>query len=145
VIHVTDIIPPVGTPPDDWPSFSWFAVWDQLVGSPCDLAVGGEVILIDERGRATWRTEVTDLALVPFEHVTAGLEELERRWRIRPRWSGPDVSPGMLVAWRARPLGYLDIDGPDSLPSPLVCADCGGEGVAQWLRTLPSQHPGPSS
>ena len=145
MIHSTDIIPPVGTAPDDWPAFSWFAVWDQPVGTPCDLAAGGEVILIDTSGRATWRTEVTDLALMPFEHVDAGLEELERRWHIRTQWSGTKVSPGMLVAWRARPLSYLDIDGPDTMQSPLVCAECGGDAVAEWLRVLPAHQPGASS
>ena len=69
MIHVTDIIPPVGTPPDSWPRYSWLAVWDQLIPQPCDLEPGGEVILVDPSGVATWRTEVTDMAICPFEQM----------------------------------------------------------------------------
>lgn len=139
MIHVTDIIPPVGTPPDDWPSFSWFAIWDQPVGVPCDLEVGGEVILVSRRGVAGWRTVVTDLALIPFEHVTAALDELRRRWRIQPVWNGPAVSPGMLVAWRARPTSFLDEPVPaDVALRDLTCAECGGDKVRAWLDALPA-------
>ena len=138
MIFHTDIHPAGGTPPDDWPQFSWFAVWDQMVGAPCDLAVGGEVILVDRSGMATWRTEVTDLALVPFEHIEAGLGELRRRWKIEPEWSGPAVSPGMLVAWRAHPLSYLGAAVPMSeIESPLQCGVCAGAAVDEWLRALP--------
>jgi hypothetical protein len=116
MIHLTHIVPPVGTPPDDWPAYSWFAIWDQPVGVPCGLEVEGEVILVDGDGLARWRTVVTDLALIPFEHVAAALNELRHRWcswSISPAWNGPAVSPGMLVAWRARPVSYLGLHMPE--------------------------------
>ena len=137
MIFRTSIQPVVGTPPDDWPQYSWFAVWDQMVGAPCDLAIGSEVILVDPSGHATWRTEVTDLALLPFEHLDAALDELRRRWNIRPQWTGPAISPGMLVAWRARPLGYVGQPAPASeVESPFQCGNCAGPAVDEWLRAL---------
>ncbi len=137
MIFHTDIQPAPGTPPDNWPQFSWFAVWDLLVGAPCDLELGGEVVLVDPSGVATWRTEVTDLALFPFEHIDAGLDELRRRWKIDPLWSGSAISPGMLVAWRARPVGYIGSPAPESeIESPFRCGHCAGDEVDEWLRGL---------
>ena len=138
MIHVTDIIPAVGTVPDDWSGYSWLAVWDEMVPLPCDLEMGGEVILVDPSGLATWRTEVTDLIMFPFEHVQGALEELTRRWGIEPIYNGPIIAPGVLVAWRARPIGYIGSTVPDvsAMPS-LVCSNCADDELRHWLRQLP--------
>lgn len=137
MIHVTDIIPPAGTAPDDWPAWSWFAVWDQLVPLPCDLGVGGEVILVRPDGLATWRTEVTEIVTFPFEHVRSALDELSRRWNVNPIYSGPDIAPGVLVAWRANPTGWVGRPVPDvSSLAALVCARCAEPDLAEWLGSL---------
>ncbi len=96
------------------------------------------MILVDRDRVATWRTVVTDLVAIPFEHVTAALDELRRRWDIQPIWNGPVVSPGMLVAWRASPTGYLDRPVPVAADlAGFVCERCGDEEIRRWLKTLP--------
>lgn len=138
MIHVTNIIPPVGTAPDDWTAYSWFGVWDQQVPHPCDLQVGSEVILVDPAGLATWRTEVSEIVTFPFEHVQSALDELGRRWQIDPVYTGPTVSPGVLTAWRARPTGYIGTPVPDISSTPsIACPSCATEELRDWLDDLP--------
>lgn len=138
MIHVTNIIPTVGTPPDAWSKYSWFAVWDAQVPPPCDLHVGSEVILVRPDGLATWRTDVSEIAAFPFEHVNSALDELRRRWQIKPIYTGPTVSPGVLVAWRATPTDYVDLPVPDIANTPaLACSACADDDLRNWLDDLP--------
>ena len=140
MIHVTEISPPVGTPPDDWSAFSWFALWDAQVPLPCDLELGAEVILVNPDGLATWQTEVTDLLTFPFEHVASALAELARRWKIKPLYDGPTIAPGVMVAWRARPTGYLGVPVPDVLAIPAIaCSQCADDELRSWLDGLRSR------